>query len=228
MADETGLEDGPRKAVKVFGIGLNKTGTKSLRTALRRTGHRHYMPTRAVVQAGLKGDLPVLIDAMNRHDSAEDWPWPLRWREMRAHYGRRARFILTRRVSAEVWLDSLRRWSLRTHPGSTIRRQIYGHDYPHGAEQVHLDYYNRHLDEVREAFHDAPGQLLEICFEQGHGYPEICAFLGEDIPRKPLPHRNAASRNEPNPDWIDLNRTRAEAQRDRLLAQQDSQKKGRA
>ena len=222
MAEETGIDrslrDAPRKAVKVFGIGLNKTGTKTLRVALRRTGHRTLRPDRTLIAAGLAGETAPLIAAMDRFDCAEDWPWPLVWRQMDAHYGERARFILTRRSSPEVWLESIRKWSLRTPPSSRLRERIYGYNYPHGAEGAYLDFYRRHIDSVREAFHSSPQRLLEICFEEGDGYPEICAFLGEELPTRPLLHRNAAARNDDDPAYAAENARRAEAQRRRLAA----------
>jgi hypothetical protein len=35
--------------------------------------------------------------------------------------------------------------------------------------------------------------LLEICWEKGHGWKELCAFLGKDIPKIALPHENKSS-----------------------------------
>ena len=37
-----------------------------------------------------------------------------------------------------------------------------------------------------------PNRLLEICWENGDGWQQLCAFLGCPVPTMPLPHCNAA------------------------------------
>ena len=51
---------------------------------------------------------------MRRHDSFEDWAWPLMFRQYCAAYGDDARHVLAVRSSAEAWLGSLMK-----HLGST-------------------------------------------------------------------------------------------------------------
>ena len=224
MVETTGMTGSPRadaarKDVKVFCIGLHKTGTKTLKIALRRLGYRHLKRSAAVGMMWRKGDVSGLADVMEAYDSAEDWPWPLCWREMDAHFGHRARFILTRRRSADIWLDSLKSWSLRTEPTHNLRERIYGYNYPHGAESEHITFYNQHLTDIRAAFAERPGQLLELCFEEGDGFPEICAFLNEPLPRRPLEHANRAANTLPDPAREAENLARAMAQVARLRAE---------
>jgi hypothetical protein len=41
-------------------------------------------------------------------------------------------------------------------------------------------------------FADKPGRLLRFDLWAGHGWAELCGFLGLPVPDRPFPHRNAA------------------------------------
>jgi hypothetical protein len=52
--------------------------------------------------------------------------------------------------------------------------------------------YNEHNNAVKEYFVGRPDDLLVVCWEEGHGWSEICGFLGLPVPELPFPHKNAA------------------------------------
>ena len=60
--------------------------------------------------------------------------------------------------------------------------------------------YKKHLpnlvnidgDLVREFFEDKPNNFLEVCWEHGHGWNELCEFLNLNVPKYvDFPHSNS-------------------------------------
>ncbi len=183
---------------KVFGIGLNKTGTTTLGTCFTQLGLNHLSVRHDLLIKYRDGRLEDVFAVLDRYDSFEDWPYPLMYREIFERYGSKALFVLTTRRDAQVWLNSLKAHSLTTPPVHHSRLLAYGYNYPHENEQHHLDFYERHNREVRAFFaaNDASDRLLEVCWENGAGWPELCAFLGVTNPNVPFPHAN--QRQEPD------------------------------
>ena len=212
---------------KVFGIGLNKTGTTSLRLALKTLGFRHLDRQPRLFRAWRAGDLRPIMEAADQHDSFEDWPWPLIVPELLDRYGGRARFVLTLRRTPLAWVESLKRHSERTNPGHNPRRDIYGFDYPHGAEGAHIAFYQRHATDVRRLFERAGARdlLLECAWDAGDGWQELCRFLERPVLSKPFPHANRSGEADPDDEIVADNLWRIAAQRARL--QKEAAKAGR-
>ena len=176
-----------RQRRRVFGIGLNRTGTKTLARHLRNWGYRHRTydsdtvhtsPSFDLLQAGRIDELLAIAEA---HDSAEDWPWPLLYRELDGRFPD-ARFVLTRRRSADVWYRSLCNMAVRIGPLPLFERRVYGSSMPQGAGRRarHVAVYEDHNAAVRRHFAGREGKLLELCWEEGDGLERLAAFLGED------------------------------------------------
>lgn len=180
---------------KVFGIGLNKTGTTTLGVCLSQLGYRHTSFQRALLVDFVAGNPEPAFAVADQFDSFEDWPWPLMYRELDARFPR-SKFILTLRASPEIWLESLKQHSTTTHPDMHARKLAYGWDYPHGHEQEHLAFYRRHAEAVRAHF---GSRLLELTWEDGDGWEKLCGFLDKPVPDVPLPHANRASDYNINP-----------------------------
>jgi hypothetical protein len=53
------------------------------------------------------------------------------------------------------------------------------------------DFYEAHNAGVRAHFRDRPDDLLELDIAGGEGWTELCGFLGQPVPDRPFPHRNA-------------------------------------
>ncbi len=87
---------------KVFGIGLNKTGTKTLGACLVHFGYNHKSVDAPAFELYKKGDLNGLFEIIDKYDSFEDWPWPLIYKEIDEKF-RDSKFILTTRKTPEIW-----------------------------------------------------------------------------------------------------------------------------
>lgn len=176
--------------MKIVGVGLNKTGTKTLGTCLRHWQLNHVSFSPEACDLWFDRDVSTLMTWVAKYDSFEDWPWPLLFREIdRSFPG--SRFILTRRITADAWFESLCKHADRTGP-TAFRKNIYGFDMPHGHKQEHVRFYEEHLRSVRDHFKDRPEALLEVCWEEGSGWAELAQFLGQPRPDTPFPHANKA------------------------------------
>jgi len=197
---------------KVFGIGLNKTGTTSLKIAFQALGFRHLDRTPRLFRYWQRGEFAQIYSEISDYQSFEDWPWPLMVRDLLEEYGEDARFVLTRRRSAEAWVDSLKQHAERTNPRQNPRKVIYGYDYPHGREAQHIAFYEAHLRATRALFSDlgANHLLAEFCWEEGHGWDELCAFLNRPVPKRDFPIANRSTEAQPDPEFQQENRARIE------------------
>lgn len=174
--------------MKVVGIGLNKTGTKTLGTCLKYWGLRHITYNHQAFDLWRNSDYGALMEWVGAYDSFEDWPWPLLYREIDEAFPG-TKFILTTRKDSATWFKSLCDHAVRTGP-TQFRKYIYGFEMPHEHKAEHIEFYERHNQSVREHFKSRPGCLLEVCWENGDGWKELAGFLGLPDPGIPLPHAN--------------------------------------
>lgn len=202
--------------LRVFGIGLNKTGTTSLKLAFEKLGLRHFSRSPRAFRLYRQERWDQLFAMIAPFQSFEDWPWPLMVPQLLEHYGDNARFVLTRRRSAQDWLDSLKAHSLKTNPDNNPRFKIFGYHYPHGVEAQHLAFYETHLAETRALFADRPGQLCELCWEEGDGWSDLCGFLDMRAPWGAFPHANKGATANIPPERLADNKAAIAAQLARL------------
>jgi len=125
---------------KIFGIGLNKTGTTSLKQVFVHLGFAHFHRKPRLLKHWKKREYDEIFEWIEGYTTFEDWPWPLMVPELLERYPT-AKFILTRRKDPETWVESLKRQSERTNPDNNPRQVIYGYSYPHGYEEEHIAYY---------------------------------------------------------------------------------------
>jgi hypothetical protein len=180
--------------IKVFGIGFHKTGTKTLAACMRALGYRHMSLNRQAFLQYKMGELCAVFDTIRQHDSFDDWPWPLLYQEL-WHQFPGSKFVLTTRINEFRWFESL---SLHVRQrgsapnGFNFRSYIYGYDNPDQNPAHHIATYLAHNQAVRSFFSDKPGALLEVCWECGDGWQQLCDFLGVGVPALPFPHENSA------------------------------------
>lgn len=180
------------KQPKVFGIGFHKTGTTSLAAALSELGYRVTGPDWVDEPRIGERVRELAFAAVERFDAFQDNPWPLLYPELDERYPG-SRFVLTLR-DTEAWISSLKR---HFGTGETpMRRWIYGHGSPVGHEDVYVARYEAHNAEVLDYFRDRAGDLLVMDITRGDGWEKLCPFLGLDIPDRPFPHSNRASKRE--------------------------------
>jgi hypothetical protein len=186
---------------KVFGIGLSRTGTRSLAVALSHLGYRagHYdVAIRAVAVAnGVVLPDYGLIDAW---DALTDIPVAAMYRELDRRFAG-SRFVLTVREPAS-WIAScarhyaadrsryLRAHDLRMRDVLAMRAHVYGEAA--FTPERYVTAYERHVSDVRRYFRDRPADLLVLDICAGGGWAALCRFLDEPVPSVPFPRENAA------------------------------------
>jgi len=174
---------------KVFCIGFHKTGTTSMKTALRILGYRVTGPDHVNDRDIARTLHEVTAALSDRYDAFQDNPWPLVYREMDArHPG--SKFILTLRDEDRWYASSRNHFRGRKTP---MRKLIYGPDAggPKDNEELYKARMRRHNEEVRDYFRDRPDDLLEIDITRGDArWEPICTFLELPVPDRPFPFAN--------------------------------------
>lgn len=175
------------KPVKVMVIGLSKTGTSSLNRMLTALGYRVCGPRKDVLARVRNGEMSAVDELLESYDAFEDWPWPLTYRYVLERYGKRVKFILSLRSTTDKWLASITAHGFRTSVRKSMKLS-YGHYRPFGREEEFRAIYECHNEEVRRFFAQHPGQLIEVCLENGDGWEKLCGFLEDPVPSLPVPH----------------------------------------
>lgn len=180
------IEPGPVKDHKVFGVGFQKTGTTSLGRALEILGYR-VCDVRGAYDPNIADKaLDIALSELPHFDAFEDNPWPLLYEEMDQRVDD-AKFILTTRPVDE-WIKSVTRF-FDDQP-IPIHDWIYGEPVPHGNEDLYVERYQAHNEEVLDYF-EGRDDFLVFRIAEGEGWEKLCPFLDEPRPRISFPHSNA-------------------------------------
>lgn len=182
---------------KVFGVGLNRTGTKTLAACLSRWSACHRSFDAAAFDWWHAGNVGQMVNTARAFQTFEDWPWAIAYADLDAAFPN-AQYILTRRRTADEWFGSLCRHAERTGP-TRFRKAVYGHEMPHAFRAHHISVYERHLEDVRRRFASREGRFLEVCWDEGDGWANLAKFLSMDEPDEPLPHVTVGTRAR---EWI--------------------------
>ncbi len=192
--------------LKVIGLGLGRTGTYSLKTALEelQLGPCHHMER---VAQNMPVQLPLWNELLNNPSnfeaayegmrSAVDWPTAAFYKELYTRYPK-AKFILTHR-SKESWAESF---------GSTIYKLLVGRDNAPAPVQEWLDMvikvieksgFSLNLDfeglaERYDAHNKAVQNLIPpeqlLVYQVKEGWEPLCKFLNAEIPKTEFPRTN--------------------------------------
>jgi len=192
-------KDSRMRRNKVFGIGLSRTGTKSLATALNQLGikTRWFPHDRQTHRQLLAGDFQLKV--LESYDAMTDTPAAAFFPQFDMLYPN-SKFILTSREKTS-WLRSCRRhWGRTKQRRATVfspqwrKFATYINCVVYGCarfEENRFGYaYDTHRVNVQRYFQDRAGQLLVLDFERGDGWDRLCPFLGVDIPESPFPYVN--------------------------------------
>lgn len=180
---------------KIFGVGLGRTGTKSLTAALEILGYRclHWAPDKATAAEVLTG---AKVSRIAEHrDAIIDTILPLLHYQEYAQRFPNAKFILTTREVA-TWLPSMRRHMIhmRSPDSRNYSAHLYGslllNRWATGSigDQRLSDAFVTHNGNVRVFFADMPDRFLELDISSGEGWDKLCPFLGVGIPDVPFPN----------------------------------------
>jgi len=168
---------------KLFGIGLSRTGTKTLARCLRLLGRGRHRTYDAYLERVFErtGDPQPLIDSAVHGDTFEDSPWYFVWPELDRAFPD-SRFVLTTRRDPEVharsvWQHMVELGLQRGAPPARFIAEIAA-------------YAEAHERAVIAHFATRPGRLLVACWERGDGWGALCGFLDRPVPARPFPHEN--------------------------------------
>jgi hypothetical protein len=179
----------------VFVVGMNKTGTSSLKGCFEELGWEPVASPRSVPRTRRlfrdifeKGDYSRALAVAEDFLTFEDRPWNV-W-EMYQHADERfpgSRFVLTVR-DPDTWWRSINHWLSDKKPQmiETYATHLRAEEFTRGA---FLDGYERHNEAITRYF-EGTDQLLVIDVERDHRWDELCAFLDVPVPDAPFPHRN--------------------------------------
>lgn len=163
--------------MKVFGIGLSRTGTTTLSTVLKPHLNIVHYPN----------NMQLYSDA---NDGACDIPVIPEYKKLFKVY-KNAKFILTVR-NIDEWVASIvpyferkRTWQMGAQ--QKLRESIYGSPFPN--EKQARNAYKRHYDDVMKFF-DGKDSMLELDIIGGDKPKKLFDFLGLKNPPKEFPITN--------------------------------------
>ena len=182
---------------KIFGVGLNKTGTNSLNEALKILGFRsiHYPHDEKTYNELSMGNFKLSI--MDHYDAANDLSIAPYYSELDQVFPN-SKFILTVR-DKQGWLKSnINHWSHNKYLydesielgykqkfGRFVTLATFG-CYQFNASRFSM-VYDRHCQNVVDYFGDRV-LVYDIC--GGQTWEPLCEFLNIDVPEDPFPHSN--------------------------------------
>lgn len=169
---------------KVFCIGFQKTGTTSLGKALEILGYDVCGPIGVTDPRIHDKAWEWAVEHIPHFDAFQDNPWPLLYKELDRSYPN-CKFILTTR-NPYSWIRSMRKYFGDYQ--SPAEEWIYGDNCtPVRNPRRCLKRYKQHNKDVRAYFKNRPDDFLEIDFSKGHGWKEVCEFLGRSVPDMAFP-----------------------------------------
>jgi hypothetical protein len=179
---------------KIIGVGFQKTGTSTLRDALKILNYSVKDTTTRALIPILKNDYKKVLKIIDKFDAIEDTPWYIIYKELDKLLPG-SKFILTIR-DEKSWYKSVSR-----HIGnlrSAHHEWIYGKGkgLPKDYKENTINVYNNHNKEVVEYFKNRPNDLLIIDFTKGDRWDKLCKFLDKDIPNETFPHANNSKINK--------------------------------
>ncbi len=171
--------------MKVFGIGLSRTGTMSLHYALIILGYRSHFV--------FDGE-EYLIEELSEFDAFTHTPLASIYQDLDQRFPN-SKFILTVRKDRESWLNSCENQMNLLGKKTVALRKVLRRTY--GTEIFDRDKYNiayeRHYDDVIKYFSERKNDLLILDICAGDGFEKLCPFLGKQIPRQSFPQKNSIS-----------------------------------
>lgn len=199
------------KSPKVFGIGLQKTGTSSLGEALTLFGYtvcRANFAEQTLRKLGKELGPEhrdqsscelffekVILPLTKDYDAFQDVPWCFYYRELEKHFPD-SRFILTLR-DPQSWYRSMKSYD-RTYNTTRAQRVLawnYGEGNPIQNRELYLERFREHTEGVLKFFHKRPQKLLVLRMEERDKMRKLAEFLGEPLPSRRYPHVNIGKKN---------------------------------
>jgi hypothetical protein len=193
---------------KIFGIGLSRTGSKSLTKALHLLGYdaRHF-PVDRVTQREYRDYFEhprdrLQLNLLRSADAVTDNPVSRVYPALDVAYPG-SKFVLTTRAKDD-WLRSCEQWwATAINPFvvddwtgvsgpfmTLVTTVVYG--TPRFDRDRFAATYDQHLSQVADYFRGREKDLLVMDICAGDGWPQLAPFLRKKIPDTPFPHLNPA------------------------------------
>lgn len=167
---------------RAYGIGIGRTGTRTLCKAFEILGYEPVMHG------------PRNLEELRHHAGAAEGECLHSWKWLEQTFPE-AKFILTTR-EVTCWLKSCRsainnefpieRLIVQSHRDAARRNRIVRWGSETYDERLMLRAWYRHHADVIEYFHDKPDKLLILTMEN-FLWDNICPFLNRPIPDVPFP-----------------------------------------
>ncbi|MFF3002281.1 sulfotransferase family protein [Kitasatospora sp. NPDC057940] len=183
---------------KIFGVGLTRTGTRSLTAALGVLGFDvvHYPVDRATYRTLLAGS--ARFPLLESHDGITDITVVPYYQDLDLAWPG-SKFVLTVREE-EGWLRSCRAHWGRPLPEEAVRSEVhlelqrFLRSAVYGCHAFHAERFRgvhrRHVAGVTGYFAGREDDLLVLDVVGGEGYERLAPFLGVPVPEGPFPHVN--------------------------------------
>lgn len=184
---------------KIFGIGLNKTGTTSLHQAFGTLNIRsfHYSAKlKEIIRYEKASGMPIL-SSLSNYKAFLDHPIETHFIELDQQYPG-SKFILTIR-DLHSWLESRKKHVTRNQQDPNYKGNWLEIDINAWVRQ-----WKKHHKAVREYFVNRKNDLIVMNIIEGDGWEKLCPFLGLTVPRKKFPHINSADQQKWAKKWNKL------------------------
>lgn len=175
--------------MKIFGVGLSKTGTTSLTRALDVLGYKTIHNPSYMIE--LKdGVLTLDFNEVNLYDALTDIQIARFYKDLDEKFPG-SKFILTTRA-IDRWLESCRNhFNIHAKRAEKVRaldRAMYGSDVfdINGFRQA----YYKHCEDVVNYFADRKSDLLVMDVSDENKWEKLCGFLDIPVPDEEYPTKN--------------------------------------
>ncbi len=183
-------------AEKVFAIGLSRTGTTSLNSALKILGYQSVHWWNPITRDLLHQEDFLLFDAFTDISISHQFEWLY-------HTYPNSKFILTMRP-IESWAKSVNDHYVSQHDTNgpkQLNNPSAKKRYRNRAGQLEANLYAQHdnwsdaytyfTKRVYSFFEDKPkDRFLEMSITEGEGWENLCPFLGKPTPEVNFPNQN--------------------------------------
>ena len=187
--------------MKIFGIGLSKTGTTSLAHALEILGYA-TQDNMGITRYAPDDISSIDISEIESHDAFTDTPIPTFYKQLDERF-QGAKFILTVR-DLDGWLKSCKKQFTRKSADNQTdaHNQLFTDLYGTAVfdEDKFRAGYEKFVNDVYIYFMDRPQDLLVMDVTAGDGWEKLCPFLGKSFPEVPFPKANVTQIT-----WININ-----------------------
>lgn len=172
--------------MKIFGIGLSRTGSMSLHYALKVLGYRSHFV--------FDGEEIIGEELSKKFDAFTHTPLASVYKELDQRFPN-SKFILTIRKDRQSWLNSCKQQQdlLPKMRSATKKVLLRTYGTEKFDEYMYSNAYDRHLNSVNQYFAGRQTDLLTLDICDGEGFEKLCPFLGKPIPERPFPLKNSIS-----------------------------------